>query len=95
VTDQTDQTHVRDGHLIPNAKLVRDILSKLRDDIKRDPDLAVSFKTNPSQVLGDRGLSKPVQAKLMQEEGSLPADAHFAPMLCIHTHSCVILSGGC
>jgi hypothetical protein len=91
----TDKSYVRDGHLIPDAQTVRDILSKLREDIKREPALAVSLKMNPSQVLGDRGLSRPVQIQLMQEEGSIPSDPHVAAFGCLHTHSCVILSGGC
>jgi hypothetical protein len=76
-------TRIENGHLIPDVDTIRDILKKLGEDAQAEPALLNRIKRNPGEVLGERGLSEPIQHELLRERGSPGYEAECFPVSCI------------
>jgi hypothetical protein len=56
-----------DGFLVASAEEARAILAQLKKDIASNPALAQRYNLSPGHVLGERGLSIPIQEQHHRE----------------------------
>jgi hypothetical protein len=68
--------------LVASAEEARAILAKLKEDLAQNPELATRYQLSPGEVLGERGLSIPIQL-LLKKERDLAAVC--APPSCLCT----------
>jgi hypothetical protein len=79
-------TRIEKGCLVPDVETIREILKKLGEDAKNDPALLDRIKRTPGSVLGERGLSEPIQDELLRERGSPGYEAACFPITCVCTN---------
>jgi len=76
------------GFVIVDTDTVRAVVAQLKTDITTDKALAARLKRDPRRVLGDRGLSKPIQDQMLKEERASDPNApegHCVCTLCCWT----------
>lgn len=73
---------IKNGFLIATPEETKKILKKLKKDISKNPILKERFNRNPGEVLGERGLSIPIQRELNREKALVEICILTLPCLC-------------
>ena len=79
------RTGVVKGAIFPSHEDIKEVVARVRREIKGNRKFAEKFKSNPRRTLGALGLNEDVQTELLHEAG-ISAICWFTD--CIHTCWC-------
>jgi hypothetical protein len=89
-----DGAGVVDGYLIPGKSYLDALISALRSDVTADPQLRERWDRDPRGLLGERGISLPIQNELLADSNKLSIEEAEAleadcSVTCVTTSCCV------